>query len=46
MPLTDEDKENLRTVLRGDISFAKMIKKIVAKYKHEGLKMSEINTKK
>ena len=32
MPLTDEDKENMRAVLRGDISFADMKKKILTEY--------------
>lgn len=32
MPLTESDKENMRSVLRGDISFQDMKKKIIAEY--------------
>ena len=32
MPLTDEDKENMRAVLRGEISFDDMKKQILAEY--------------
>lgn len=32
MPLTEADKENMRAVLRGDISFQEMKKKILADY--------------
>lgn len=32
MPLTEADKENMRAVLRGDISFQDMKKKILADY--------------
>ena len=35
MPLTDEDKENMRAVLRGEISFADMKKRILAEYSPE-----------
>lgn len=33
MPLTEEDKENMRAVLRGDISFKDMKKKILDEYR-------------
>lgn len=33
MPLTDRDKENMRAVLRGEISFDEMRKQILAEYK-------------
>lgn len=32
MPLTEADKENMRAVLHGDISFQNMKKKILADY--------------
>jgi hypothetical protein len=32
MPLTDEDKDDMRKVLKGDISFAEMRKRILADY--------------
>jgi hypothetical protein len=32
MPLSDEDKDDIRRVLRGDISFAEMRKRILAGY--------------
>jgi len=32
MPLTESDKENMRAVLRGDVSFREMKKKILADY--------------
>jgi hypothetical protein len=33
LPLTDEDKENMRAVLRGDVTFRAMERKIMAKYR-------------
>ena len=32
MPLTEEDKDNLRAVLRGDVSYQEMKRRILAKY--------------
>ncbi len=32
MPLTETDKENMRAVLRGDVSFREMKKRILAEY--------------
>lgn len=32
MPLTETDKENLRAVLRGDVSFREMKRRILADY--------------
>jgi antitoxin Phd len=32
MPLTDKDKEDMRKVLKGDVSFAEMRKRILADY--------------
>lgn len=32
MPLTEADKENMRKVLRGDVSFSEMKKRILADY--------------
>lgn len=32
MPLTETDKENMRAVLRGDVSFQEMKKRILADY--------------
>ena len=32
MPLTETDKENMRTVLRGDVSFQEMKQSILAEY--------------
>lgn len=32
MPLTETDKENLRAVLRGDVSFKEMKRRILADY--------------
>jgi citrate lyase gamma subunit len=33
MPLTDDDKEAMRTVLRGEISFNDMKARIISEYK-------------
>lgn len=32
MPLTETDKENMRAVLRGDVSFREMKKRILSEY--------------
>lgn len=32
MPLTEADKENMRAVLRGDVSFQEMKRRILADY--------------
>ena len=32
MPLTEDDKENLRSVLRGDVSYTEMKNRILAEY--------------
>ncbi|MPN63136.1 hypothetical protein SDC9_210890 [bioreactor metagenome] len=32
MPLTEADKENMRAVLRGDVSYQEMKKRILADY--------------
>ena len=32
MPLTEADKEDMRVVLRGDVTFAQMRKRILAEY--------------
>jgi len=32
MPLTEADKENMRAVLRGEISFTEMKRRILAEY--------------
>jgi hypothetical protein len=34
MPLTDEDKDAMRKVLRGEVSFAEMKRRILADYQH------------
>jgi hypothetical protein len=39
MPLTDDDKNNMRAVLRGDISFDEMKKQILAEYKPKPIKL-------
>ena len=33
MPLSDVDKDNIRTVLRGDVSFEEMRKRIIEKHR-------------
>jgi hypothetical protein len=33
MPLTDEDKERLRTVLRGEVTADEMVRRLVAKHR-------------
>ena len=32
MPLTEADKENMRTVMRGEVSFAEMKQRILSEY--------------
>ena len=32
MPLSEADKENMRSVLRGDVSFTEMKKRILSEY--------------
>lgn len=36
MPLTDEEKDDMRAVLRGEVSFSEMKKRTLAKYKSRG----------
>ena len=37
MPLTESDKENMRKVLNGEVSFAEMRKRILADYTQNNL---------
>lgn len=42
MPLTEEDKESMRTVLRGEASFQEMKRRILADYEPKGARYEQI----